>query len=337
MEDQIRADTVVNRKPAWIVSPAFDLLLIANLGWLLLLLPGFSTDQDTLVDFWQVYFLTLPHRWITLFLVVADADRRAQKTGTMIVIASIVAALVAGSYWGLEWGPRAFICLGFVDYVWNGWHFGSQHAGVVRIYSRKVGSGWPQFERWGVRTFVFLTILRTSSALLWPQEFDLINSALPYMDWVLLAIPLTLWLGLWVRPNVAQIPKLLYTSSFLALYSLYLLSSHFHWQRMILCLATAAALFHAVEYLAIVSYYARRRETHGSQGVMRWLAERWAVTLTCFVLTLGMLGVYLSGYQGGLGTAWQGLNLWAALLHYAFDGMIWKLRNPATAQSLGVA
>ena len=34
---------------------------------------------------------------------------------------------------------------------------------------------------------------------------------------------------------------------------------------------------------------------------------------------------------------WIGLNLWAALLHYAYDGMIWKLRRPATAQALGAA
>jgi hypothetical protein len=29
------------------------------------------------------------------------------------------------------------------------------------------------------------------------------------------------------------------------------------------------------------------------------------------------------------------LNLWAAMVHYAFDGMIWKLRRPETARVLG--
>ena len=33
---------------------------------------------------------------------------------------------------------------------------------------------------------------------------------------------------------------------------------------------------------------------------------------------------------------WQGPNLWAALVHYAYDGMIWKLRRPETARALGV-
>jgi hypothetical protein len=28
-----------------------------------------------------------------------------------------------------------------IDYVWNAWHFGSQHAGGLRMYARKVGGG----------------------------------------------------------------------------------------------------------------------------------------------------------------------------------------------------
>jgi hypothetical protein len=32
---------------------------------------------------------------------------------------------------------------------------------------------------------------------------------------------------------------------------------------------------------------------------------------------------------------WQGVNLWAAYTHYAFDGIIWKLRKPTTAKALG--
>jgi hypothetical protein len=31
----------------------------------------------------------------------------------------------------------------------------------------------------------------------------------------------------------------------------------------------------------------------------------------------------------------MGANIWAAFLHYAYDGMIWKLRRPETAKALG--
>jgi hypothetical protein len=33
---------------------------------------------------------------------------------------------------------------------------------------------------------------------------------------------------------------------------------------------------------------------------------------------------------------WLAVNLWAAFLHYAYDGMIWKLRDAGTSKTLGV-
>jgi hypothetical protein len=45
----------------------------------------------------------------------------------------------------------------------------------------------------------------------------------------------------------------------------------------------------------------------------------------------------MSRPENGVVVLWQGLNLWASFVHYAFDGMIWKLRRPATAAALGVS
>src|SRR5262249_5734805 len=142
----------------WIVSPAFDLLFLANLGWLLLLLPGI-TQADTAIDFWQVYFLSLPHRWVTLVLVLADPDRREGRGWVLSAIAALAALLVVGAYAG----TGAFLCLAMVDYVWNAWHFGSQHAGVLRMYARKVGGGPDWLERWGVRGFVTYAAVRAAT------------------------------------------------------------------------------------------------------------------------------------------------------------------------------
>ena len=54
-----------------------------------------------------------------------------------------------------------------------------------------------------------------------------------------------------------------------------------------------------------------------------------------FVL-LGTAGAFFARPDSRFAVAWQGLNLWAAMVHYAFDGMIWKLRRPETAAALGV-
>src|SRR5262245_64180331 len=101
--------------------------------------------SETVVDFWQVYFLTLPHRWITLIILVLDPGRRGGKGLFLAAIASAVFLLLLG----VRLGTSAFTYLAVVDYIWNAWHFGSQHAGVLRIYSRKVGGAWAPLERHG--------------------------------------------------------------------------------------------------------------------------------------------------------------------------------------------
>ena len=335
MEDKIGTPTVTAESlKGWVVSAPFDLLVLANVCWPLLLLPGFSTNTETSVDFWQVYYLTLPHRWITLFLVFADPDRRADRTWLLVSMSLVSAGVISGAYLG----SGAFLCLGLVDYIWNGWHFASQHAGVLRIYSKKVDGGNAWLERWGLRSFIFYCLVRTSSAILWRLESDsLTNTLASLSDWAILTIPLAIFATNLRGVHRQRLPKLIYLTSVLSLYVGYLLASHFQLPRFILCIATAAALFHAVEYLAIVSHYANRRQHVGSDGLMRKIARQWMLVLTIFVLCFGTLGVWASTPSRGYETIWQGLNLWAAFTHYALDGVIWKLRRPETAMALGAA
>lgn len=318
----------------WIRSTWFDLLLISNLSWALLLLPGFSHSGETVVDFWQIYFLTLPHRWLTLFLVAIDPDRRTNLLFPLIGIGLFFAAVVAGAFFGTD----AFLCLGVIDYIWNGWHFASQHSGVLRIYSKKSGGGSPFLERWGVRWMITYVILRTANRMTYSSWIpDIPEQALYWTDVVVLLLPIALLITNIAPWEIRRLPKLIYLASFLSLYSGYLLSfraSQAHW---ILCFATAASLFHAVEYFGIVSHYAMRRESHGSAGWMRSISSYWPIVLVCFMILLGSFSLWVNRWSVELATFWQGLNLWAAFTHYAWDGMIWKLRRVETSQALGAS
>lgn len=318
----------------WIVSPAFDLLFLANLGWLLLLLPGFASRTDTAIDFWQIYFLTLPHRWITLVLVAADPDRRENRARKLIVVAALFAVLVVGAVVG----TGAFLCLALIDYVWNAWHFGSQHAGVLRMYTRKVGGGFDLLERWGLRLFVVYGALRAAEwAVGWFETDPTARAAFAVADFAVLIIPTALLLTNFIGASRERVGKLAYLASVCGLYTGFVLSLHFRWTGLIVVFAVAASLFHAVEYLAVVTHYARRRESVGSPGRFRALAKSWFLFLAVYVLALGSVGAWMSRPGSELAVVWQGLNLWAAFVHYAFDGMIWKLRRPETAAALGVA
>jgi hypothetical protein len=335
VEDRGASSPLTQRAPAargWIVSPAYDLLFLANLGWLLLLLPGI-TQADTAIDFWQVYYLSLPHRWVTLVLVLADPDRRDGRGWKLALIAAASALVVTGAYFG----TGAFLCLALVDYLWNAWHFGSQHAGVLRMYARKVGGGWPWLERWGPRGFVTYAAVRAAAWATGEATAD--PDALAWLhavDLAILLVPVTLLLTNLAGTDRDRVGKLAYLGSVSLLYSGVVLSLRFGWAEMVLVFIAAGSLFHAVEYLAIVTHYARRRETVGSDGAFRVLARYWLLFLGLYILLLGSAGVWMAQPDNGAVVLWQGLNLWMSFVHYAFDGMIWKLRRPATAAALGV-
>lgn len=315
----------------WLVSPRFDLLFLANVTWPLLLLPGFSSDVDTPIEFWQLYFLTLPHRWLTLVLVIADPDRREGR-GHQLLAVAVMALLLVGGVW---WTTGALTCLAVVDYVWNGWHFAAQHHGVLRMYSRKVGGGPDWLERWALRLFVTYAVLRTAG---WTTGW-LEASRLPLLralDTAVMTIPLALIGTAAVQLRRERLGRFIYLLSVCALYSAIILSLSWSWRRGVVPLVVAASLFHAVEYLAVVTHYAWRRQSVGSAGLFRTMAAYWVPLLALYVVLLGSLGVLLDRPSSSWAPLWMAANLWAALVHYAFDGMIWKLRRPATAKALGV-
>jgi hypothetical protein len=48
-------------------------------------------------------------------------------------------------------------------------------------------------------------------------------------------------------------------------------------------------VFHSLEYLALVSFYAKRRQEVGSHGLFREMAWHWGAVLAWFVVISGML------------------------------------------------
>lgn len=315
----------------WIVSPRFDLLFLANVWWLLALTPWFVSGEGTPhVEFWQIYFLTTPHRWITLFLVATDPDRRGGRSRIFAVMAVVALVLVCADL--LVTGT--FTCLLLVDYVWNAWHFAAQHAGVLRMYSRKQGGGRPRLETWCLRIFVFYVIVRLAGwSTGWMEGSASARQVLHYCDLAILILPaLLLVLELvqrpWLRPG-----KLCFLASVCGMYGALLWAVMDDQKRVILGLVAASAAFHAVEYLAVVSHYAQRRRTQGTAGLFRSLSRYWTAVLAAYVVVLGLMANVADGVVPEF---WLGINLWAAFLHYAFDGMIWKLRKPETAAALGV-
>ncbi len=317
--------------PGWLVSPVFDLLFLVNAWWMVAFVPGFlSTERVPHIEFWQIYFLTTPHRWITLLLVATDPDRRAGRSWLFAAMALLGVLVVAA----VRFGTGGFLCLLLVDYVWNAWHFAAQHAGILRMYARKSGGGRPWLETWGLRSLVFYTSIRLAGwSYGWTAGWSAAQTGLIAADVVMSLPMLTLLLSEfcarpWQRPG-----KVTYAASVGLLYLTLLAALATGRTTLVLSLTVAAAAFHAVEYLAVVTYYAERRRTQGSRGLFRKMTQSWGLILSAYVVIGGLIATVAERWSPDF---WLGINLWAAGLHYAYDGLIWKLRAPGTAAVLGV-
>ena len=318
-EDVGEPERIIGHRP-WLFSPWIDLLFIVNVAWVLAFLPGFvDSSGEPFLSFWTVYFLATPHRWLTLFLVAFDPECRAGRTPLFGVVAVAVGGLVAFLYVAIG----NLDLLAFAYAVLVAWHFAAQHSGVLRIYSRRGGTGFRPLEIWGPRLFVVYAGLRILPG------FDAFAAwawlPLESLDWFFLAVPCVMLLMELTAARAVNIPKILYMLSFSSLFAAVIFAARAHAEMLCLALFTAATAFHSIEYMAIVFRYVERREEVGGAGPIRAVSRNVPLALAWYVVGSGIL--YAFGNELMMGV-WFAINLWASILHCAFDGMIWKLRRP---------
>ncbi|ADG68721.1 hypothetical protein Plim_2899 [Planctopirus limnophila DSM 3776] len=314
----------------WLLSPSLDLLLIANIGWPLLVLVAWLGSGPAQADwqFLQVYFLTTPHRWLTLFLVWGDAKRRESHWVSYLgVLLAVV--LVCGL---VQAGTGALTCLVAADFLWNIWHFAAQHHGVYRIYSSAAypsGRWTERMLRIGIRGSIVYVALRASGWVVLPS-----SPGMSLADVVAVASLSMIVVVAILRYRVSMSGSI-YLVSISMLYLAWLLAEICGFRDWILPLAIASAWVHASEYMAVCSWSVRNQVARStirddgvkpsaagsSRGLLGQLAPVWAATILTYLLVVGLGGWFLSQRVAEI---WLALNLVAAFLHYAYDGMIWK-------------
>jgi len=100
-------------------------------------------------------------------------------------------------------------------------------------------------------------------------------------------------------------------------------------------------LFHDVQYLSIVWVFNRNRAQKGAlSGLSRFLFRPRAALIggyVGFVFAYGAVNYIANGMADGLPKkVLQGALVASALLHFYYDGFIWKVSDKATGQSLGL-
>ncbi len=313
----------------WLLGRALDLAFISNLAWpLVALFVALYSESSAhqAFGFLLAYFVILPHRWITLALVFLDPNKFATRSKAFL----LVLAFVVFSCLTVKLTLPGLAVLVAVDYLWNAWHFAAQHSGVLSIYNRAArpdGAGADRFEKYGLRVFLIFTLLRLTGQFVpagsvpWLDWVEASTPNLAWLDFCVLAIPAALILRELATFRATAWGRLAYLSSVSAPYGGLLMGIRYELPALSLGCAVATTLFHSTEYLAIVTWYVGKNRSLSQSRLWATLVPRWAMSLVAFMAFFAISAYFLAERHL---EAWLWVNINVSLLHYAYDGMIWK-------------
>ena len=340
------------RKPSlWILDSWRDLILYVCTP--LLLVPIFVAAQG----FWSAEDIYL---FVAAFgamghhlpgMIRAYGDRALfQRFRWRFIFAPIFLVVVCAAF--SLWNLQGIVLVAF---IWGVWHGMMQTYGFCRIYDAKVGSFAEVTRR---VDFALCGIWFATAVLLSPQRMTdtletYYSAGGPFIP------PALLRAGQHGLLALALLVSAVFLANFIWMWSsgkrpspvklvLLITSISFWWycNNIVASVLVGVALFevfHDVQYLSLVWIYNRKRveSDRSIGGFMRFVFRRSGALVGLYVgliFAYGALGYYKSSI--GIDVVKRiltGVVTASALLHFYYDGFIWKVREKSTRQSLGIS
>jgi tetratricopeptide (TPR) repeat protein len=345
------ATTAAERKPGlWILDSWRDLVLYVCTP--LLLVPMFIAAQG----FWSAEDIYL---FVAAFgamghhlpgMIRAYGDRALfQRFRWRFICAPIFLVVVCAAF--SVWNLKGIVLVAF---IWGVWHGMMQTYGFCRIYDAKVGSFAEITRR---LDFALCGIWFATAVLLSPQRMTdtletYYSAGGPFIP------PTVLRAAQQGLLAVALLIAALFLANFVWMWSsgkrpspvklvLLITSISFWWycNNIVASVLVGVALFevfHDVQYLSLVWIYNRKRVESDKSigGFMRFVFRRSGALVGVYIgLVLAYGGLSLSKSYVGIDAVKNiltGVVTASALLHFYYDGFIWKVREKSTRQSLGI-
>ena len=339
------------RPKLWILNSWRDLILYV--GTPLLLIPAFAlaqakwSPQD--IYLFVAAFGAMGHHLPGM--IRAYGDRALfQRFKYRFIFAPIFLVVVCAAFF--LWDLKGIVLVAF---IWGVWHGMMQTYGFCRIYDAKVGS-FAQLTR--RLDFAVCGIWFATAVLLSPQRMTdtletYYSAGGPFIPPALLrtaqqgllAVALVVaglflanFVRAWIsgqRPSPVKLVLLITSISF-----------WWYCNNIVASVLVGVALFevfHDVQYLSLVWIYNRKRVESDSSigGFMRFVFRRSGSLVGLYVgliFAYGALGYFKSSVGvDSVKTILTGVVTASALLHFYYDGFIWKVREKSTRQSLGIS
>ncbi len=334
----------------WLVAPAFDLPLVILTPLLTFPLLWLWRQQsgEAAVYALVMSFGALGHHLPGMLRAYGD---RAlfQRFRTRFLLAPLFLLVVCAGF--AVAGLHAVAALALLWGIWHGW---MQTYGFARIYDGKRGAADPRTAR---IDFLLCAVFFASAVVISPyRSFQLLDlfarCGMPVPPAVVMqtlrgvavaaiAVVVLAYVGQSIRNARAGGPASLQKHLLLASSCAAWWIATNHVPSLIFGLALFE-VFHDVQYLAIVWAFNRQRARKGGDCgiVTRWLFRGGVVSVAVYlglVLAYGAMGPLLErAGEGGLRDGLAGVLLASQLLHFYFDGFLWKVRERATGDALGI-
>src|SRR6266566_3436236 len=283
-------------------------------------------------------------------MIRAYGDRALfQRFKYRFIFAPIFLVVVCTAFF--LWDLKGIVLIAF---IWGVWHGMMQTYGFSRIYDAKVGSFAALTRR---LDFALCGIWFATAVLLSSQRMTdtleiyysaggpfippgLLRAAQQGLFALAIAVSglfLANFIRMWIsgkRPNPIKVVLLITSISF-----------WWYCNNIVASVLVGIALFevfHDVQYLSLVWIYNRKRVESDSSvgGFMRFVFRRSGALVGVYIgLVLAYGGLSLSKSYVGIDAVKNiltGVVTASALLHFYYDGFIWKVREKSTRQSLGI-
>jgi tetratricopeptide (TPR) repeat protein len=345
--------TTVPKRNVWILDSWRDLILYV--GTPLLIIPLFTLAQARWsaqeIYLFVAAFGAMGHHLPGMIRAYGDRALFERFRWRFIIAPIFLFAVCVGFYfWDIKTNPVVMIV-----FLWGVWHGMMQTYGFGRIYDAKTGSFAALTRRLDFATcgIWFAAGVILSPARMTDTLEGFYGCGLPFISpggihalqqtLLVAAVAVSiLWLAnyarMWVSGTRQNPVKL----------ALFVTSVAFWWYcnngvANILAGIALFEVFHDVQYLSLVWIYNRNRVEKDSSigGFMRFIFRRSGSLIGLYVglvFAYGSIG-YLNSHIGmeTLTRLLTGVVAASGLLHFYYDGFIWKVREKSTRQSLGLA
>ena len=301
------------------------------------------------------------HRHYTFFLVYGDRETFNEGRGWFTWGPAIAFVAVALAYRssaelrlpvpGVEGGVSPWALVLVANGAWNVWHTIMQRYGIGRVYAGKAGGGLqsPEHGRRDRRLLWVSALWIAVVVLTFRQStFDGIGNARrllaalsPWLSgtpgravlfgvsaaWVAAVVD---WARVEFRAAASRGPRWVFMGSTAALLAIFVVHGPVIGY---LCFGTA----HALEYVAFVHHFGRRKfrvDQPDRKGLVVTMLRNPLVSAPLAAGALMLAFVLLAPHRRT--EAYLVYYTATSMLHFLFDGLIWKVRRPSVARPLGL-